>query len=62
MVITLIPRVIQIFIYLTFFRDVDEVPGKSDVTLPQQPPNKEQEEQFKRFFYAVSGEVILENQ
>lgn len=49
--------------YLRFFfenqnmaEDVDEVPGKSDVTLPQQPPNKEQEEQFKRFFYAVSGE------
>ncbi|XP_063418654.1 calpain-9-like [Mytilus trossulus] len=49
--------------YLRFFfenqntaEDVDEIPEKSDTPLPQHPPDKEREEQFKRFFYAVSGE------
>ena len=42
------------------FRGTDEVSEKVDIPLPQAKSDNKEEEQFKRFFYSVSGEVILQ--
>ncbi|KAL4237592.1 hypothetical protein ACF0H5_002306 [Mactra antiquata] len=54
--------------YLRFFFEnkntsegTDEPSEKLDISLPQPHPDNEQEEQFRRFFYSVSGEDMEVN-
>ena len=41
------------------FRGTDETSEKLDIPLPQTKSDSKEEEQFRRFFYSVSGEVTI---